>query len=186
VSRALEGNGGVAHGFEGGRVRLLLVLAAANGREAAFGQSGIFVHEGGFPIVTAVVVGDGDEIETGVEQAIIGAGVAAKVVRLGDRRAQLRDDAFQIADGQVEAAQELGGVGEGIGVVGRGCQHVAVDGAAKHDIAGKGQRDGSGRRGRRWCWRVGWLSRCLAAVWLRRGVRVAARQAQQGEAARCF
>src|SRR6185437_5872246 len=109
---------------------LLLVVAAADGDDTARGQRGVLVEEGGFPIVTTVVVGDGDQIESGVEQAIIGASVAAKVVRLGDGHTELGNDAFQVANGEIEAAQKIGSVGERVGVVGRCCQHVAVDRAA--------------------------------------------------------
>ena len=181
-----ESDSGITHGLEDGRMRLLPILAAADGRYAAFRQRSIFVHERSFPIVTAVVVGNGDEIKTGVEQAIIGACISAKVIGLGDRRAEPGDDAFQVANGQVEAAQELRGVGEGIRVGGCCRQHVTVDGAAKHDIAGIGQCDGRWRRRWRWSRHAGWLRRCQAPVRLRRGICAAARKPQQGNAARRF
>src|SRR6266567_1761724 len=111
-----ESDGGAAHGFIDGGVGLLFIVAATDGRDAVPGEGEKFIEESCFAIIAAVVVGNGDQVKPGVEQAIIGARVAAKVVGLWDRRAQSGDDALQVADGEVEAAQKIGGVGKGVGI----------------------------------------------------------------------
>ena len=82
---------------------MLFVLSASNGSEAACGQGEEFIEESGFAIVSTVVVGDRDQIKTGGKQTIVGAGVAAKGIRLGNRLTQLGDDALQVADREIEA-----------------------------------------------------------------------------------
>src|SRR5438105_8293854 len=92
-----ESDGSPVYGFEARRVSLLFVPTASNGGEAMRRQGEQFVEKGGFSIVTAVVVGDRHQVKTGGKQAIIGAGVAAKDIRLGNRLTQPGDDTLQVA-----------------------------------------------------------------------------------------
>src|SRR5207248_1956633 len=157
---------------------------AANGGETMRRKGDKFVEKGGFSIVTAVVVSDRHQVKTGGEQAVIGASITAKDIRLGNRLTQAGDDALQVAYGEIKVAQKIGCVGERIQIVGCSRQHVTVYCATQHHITGKSKCDGCLWRGSRqravWCKCGRYMAgrgRCAAST--RAGSYPAARQSEQ-------
>ena len=119
------------------------IRAAAERLEAMRGQMGEHVEKGVFAVVAAVIVGEGDDIEAGRGHTREAArvGLEGELLQLGP--AERGDDAFEVAEGEVKAAQVVAGGAEREGIVLGGGEHVVVDGACEHHVAGDGDGDGA-------------------------------------------
>src|SRR5205814_6455209 len=92
------------HFLEDRCMGLLFILPTPDGREAAFREGKKFIEKRIFAIVAAVIVGNRDQVKTSAKQPIISARIPAKVIRFGNRRPQIGDDALQVTGSQIEAA----------------------------------------------------------------------------------